>query len=175
MSATPERVASFVLKFVIAPAVLAAVGYFIIGPAVGRMSSVEKSSPAELAPLKEEAAKVTEAAQASRNGEPVAAPTGVKSEKREPDVDIQVEGDAPEAATKPKVEVPSTPPVDEPTPDETIEVPATVDIKPAKPKPKTDTPAKAKPATKPATQKPKPKDKPAQKLPDTPEVGDGGN
>jgi len=173
MSATPERVASFVLKFVIAPAVLAAVGYFIIGPAVGRMSSVEKSSPAELAPLKEEAAKVTEAAQASRSGEPVAPPTGTKPDKREPDVDIQVEGDAPEA-TKPKAEVPTTPPVDEPTPDETIEVPAQVDIKPAKPKPKTDT-AKPKPATKPATQKPKPKDKPAQKLPDTPEVGDGGN
>lgn len=171
MSVSPERVASFVLKFIVAPAILAAVGYYVVGPAVGRLSVTEKSSSAELAPLKEEASKVAEAAEAVRKGDRVSPPSGTKASTPEPDVDVTIEKEGDEAPRAP-VKVPATPPATEKDPAETIEVPAEVDIKPAKPKPDV---AKPKPPTKPKPANTKPKDKPAQKLPNTPEVGDGGD
>ncbi|MBS1707974.1 MAG: hypothetical protein JSS65_04550 [Armatimonadetes bacterium] len=174
MPASPDRIGLFVIKFVVVPAILAAVGYFVIGPVVGSMTAADKpgNSDAQLAALKQQAEQTGEATDASRNGQPVNAPKGSKEPAREPDVDLSVEKEAPAPAKAEK------PPVEEPPvetlPETTAEGEATVEpAKPPKAKPETTKPAPAKPAGKPKATTKKDKPKPTQKLPDTPEVGDG--
>ncbi len=164
MSATPDRIGLFVIKYVVVPAILAAVGYFVVGPVVGRMSAIDKSpdAKAEMSELQKQADMASRAADASQQGKPVSPPSG---EHAVPDVDLQIDtGPQPPDRTKPaeKSEDPTVgdqPDVAEP--DESPGLDAT-------PKPAKTT--KAKPE-KPAGSKPKTPKKPEQKLPDTPVVG----